>query len=884
MADLPLQPLKPSEVFIRDKVSTIKTANFTQIPSWVSLNRCSSSIKTQQNQRGLVENLHLVSLSKLGKLKEAHEFLNKMDMAGISVDTHSYECLFETCGNLRSLSDGKLIHNRLRRKVKSPYGFLENCLLRMYSDCGSLIDAQKLFDEMHRKNWVSWAIMVAGIRPNTSVYISLIRAFPDPSCIDLGKQIHSHAIRMGLTPDLLIDTSLSNMYMKCGCLESSKLIFNWMPEKNVVTWTGLMLGYTQSEKQEEALGLFSRMIREGVQLDDLVFSVVLKACSRLKDLETGRQIHGFIVKLGIDSEVSAGTPLVDFYVKCGNLEDARRAFERISDPNDVSWSAIISGYSQTGQFEECVVTFKSVRSRGAALNSFIYTSIFQVCSALADLNLGTQVHGDAIKRGLFSDLYGGSALITMYSRSGRIDCARRAFELINEPDTVAWTAIIAGCAYYGIASEALKLFRRMQSCGVMPNAVTFVGVFTACSHSGLVSEAREYLDLMSSEYGVDPTIDHYDCMVDIYSRAGQLEEAIKLIRTMPFEPDAMSWKSLLGGCWNHRNLKLGKIAAANLLQLDPEDTAGYILIFNLYASFGKWEEAAHVRKVMAERDLRKEVGCSWITVKGKVHRFIVGDRHHLRTKEIYSKLEELTPSGINNGSTLFTDDNDESCSLPKRKEQLLDHSERLAIAFGLISKPKTPADSITLSTGSVLVVITGDPMQLGIDLLILAEFHDYLVALLKGISIAIFVVTSHHPGCGPSQPTDASCAEDGAQVHGYHDPGCRFHLRRLPTGSNSPRLRSANTWRQRYQASHDGLQQSLQLLLLGCQLLHHNGQNGRLDWPSATCGPCWVPMWIVDNDYVGFLLDELVGRGLARPTCPLVIRTTLDSNLVHVEE
>ncbi|KAJ4952726.1 hypothetical protein NE237_029558 [Protea cynaroides] len=710
MASLPLPHWNSPKVIPRDKVQIVNTANFDQIPSWVSLNRSSSS-RESTSERGPVENLHLVSLSKQGNLRESHKFLMEMDVAGLSASYHSYECLLDTCGKMKSLSDGKLIHEHLLRTIPKPPTFLVNCLLKMYCDCGSVAVAQKLFDEMPRKDSISWGVMVSayaqkrmfshvvrlfsemhstGNSVNQSVYLGLIRSLSVPSCLETGKQMHSYMIKNGLTIDFLIDTALLNMYVKCGCLESSKLIFDRMLEKNAVTWTGLMMGYAQADKQEETLALFARMIGENIELDEFVFSVVLKACSKLEDLGTGRQIHGYIVKLGMDSGVSVGTPLVNFYAKCGSLEEARQAFNRISDPSDASWSALISGWLQVGKFEEALEVFKYLKDNGMVMNAFMYTSIFQACSALASLTSGTQVHGDAIKRGLVSGLYGESALVSMYSRSGRLDYARRAFDLIDEPDTVAWTTIVAGCAYHGAASESLRLFQMMQSRGIKPNAVTFISVFTACSHSGLVSEARLYLDLMSSEYGVEPTIDHYDCMVEIYSRAGHLEEAFDLIKTMPFEPDAMSWKSLLGGCWTHRNVKFGEIAAENLLRLDPNDTAGYILMFNLYSSSGKWEEAAHVRKLMADRGLKKDVGCSWISVNGKVHRFIVGDRHHPQSEEIYLKLQELNRLVNKYESTQQIDCDDALPGLLKeRQEQLLEHSERLAIAFGLISTPST---------------------------------------------------------------------------------------------------------------------------------------------------------------------------------------------------
>lgn len=190
------------------------------------------------------------------------------------------------------------------------------------------------------------------------------------------------------------------------------------------------------------------------------------------------------------------------------------------------------------------------------LNSFIYTNIFQACSAVSDLMCCAQIHADAIKKGLVSFLSGESAMITMYSKCGKVDYAQQAFMTIDKPDIIAWTAIISAHAYHGKASKALSLFKQMQSSGVRPNAVTFIGLLNACSHSGLVKEGKQFLDSMSDKYGVNPTIDHYNCMIDIYSRAGMLQEAREMIRSVPLEPDVMSWKSLLGGCWSHRNLEL----------------------------------------------------------------------------------------------------------------------------------------------------------------------------------------------------------------------------------------------------------------------------------------------------------------------------------------
>ncbi|KAL5979421.1 hypothetical protein ACLOJK_019320 [Asimina triloba] len=714
-----LPPPPPPSNHSPAKIPSKSPAFCTRIPPSISPKPLSPATQTphQPTQSGRLENLHLISRSKQFKFKEAHEFLDAMDGAGVPVTAQSFESLFEACRASKSLSYGRIFHARLRKDGRIPSGSLGKSVIRMYFDCrGGSEDARKVFDEIPNKDLATWTVMIsgccrngcfleaiglfsqmvaAGVELDEVVYAVLMQAVSIDCGLEIGRQLHSHGIRMGLIPTGPV---LVNMYATCGDLESAHRAFGLMVERNVVAWTGLMVGYTHANQPDKALMLFDEMIRDGIKLDEFVFSIALKACSDLECWDMGRQIHGYAVKYGVDSDVSTGSPLVDFYVKCRSLEEARCAFEKISNPNEVAWSSIISGLCQAGEFEESIRMFKGLRHRGT-LSKSIYTSIFQACSALADLNFGSQLHADAIKRGLVSKLYGESALVSMYSRCGEFDYALGVFRLINRPDTIAWTAMIAGSAYHGNAKEALGLFKMMLHSGASPNSVTFIGVLTACSHARLVSEARQYLDSMSKDYGVKPTIDHYNCMVDIYSRAGELDKAFQLIKSMPFEPDSMTWKMLLGGCRIHHNIELGKIAGDYLLQMNPDDTAAYVLLFNLYTSVERWEEAATVRKLMIERDIRKDVSCSWITIKGKVHRFIVGDRHHTQTKEIYSKLEEL--------NYLFTSDKlvhlrgdgslkdgGAEVSLNLRKEHFVDHSERLAIAFGLISTPTNAPISI----------------------------------------------------------------------------------------------------------------------------------------------------------------------------------------------
>ncbi|XP_074556166.1 pentatricopeptide repeat-containing protein At5g13270, chloroplastic isoform X2 [Curcuma longa] len=680
----------PQEESIKDISNAIHLKNhpspFIKIPSWVSLHSSpsNSSSMPAQHQNGRLESVHLLSLTNQGRFNEAREFLGFMDSSGISIKRHVYQSLFTACGTWKSINDGRFFHNHMMKKIgsKNLNTSIADCLLKMYVRCLGFDDAYRVFHKMSNKMLSSWNIMISGFvhnghlqealdlflkmkdegfDPDMKIFACLLHGCTTDLNVDLGKQIHSYMVKIGFSNDISIDTELVNMYAKCGYLDSSVLVLDHMVERNATSWTSLMVGYTQAGRQFEALILFKHMMLENTELDPFVFSIVLKACSELGNWKAGRQIHSCIIKLGMASDVSAGTPIVDFYVNNGNILEAQNAFDRISQPNEVAWSAIIAGYSQLGRHEECFRMFKFLRSRNITLNSFIYSSLFQASSALTDSSSGSQLHADAIKRCLISNLVGDSALVTMYARCGDMQYARKAFELIAEPDTVAWTAIITGCSYHGQASQALDFFDMMISSNVKPNAITFIGILNAFSHTGLVSLAREHLDSMYVGYGVEATVDHYNCMVDVYCRAGHLEAAYELISSGSFKPDSMSWKILLSGCTTYHNTDLGKIA-------------------------GRWEEAAFVRKLMNERGIRKEVSCSWINVRGTIHRFIVGDKHHPLTKHIYVKLHELERLVMLSKSQVPINE-DVSIIRKQRMEQLLDHSERLAIAFGLMSLP-----------------------------------------------------------------------------------------------------------------------------------------------------------------------------------------------------
>ncbi|KAK9272691.1 hypothetical protein L1049_003068 [Liquidambar formosana] len=254
---------------------------------------------------------------------------------------------------------------------------------------------------------------------------------------------------------------------------------------------------------------------------------------------------------------------------------------------------------------------------------------------------------------------------------------------------ISWTSIITGFAKHGFARRALEMFHEMLKTGIKPNEITYVAVLSACSHVGMISEGWKQFNSMYKEHGISPRMEHYACMVDMFGRSGFLVEAIEFINSMPFKADALVWRTLLGACQVHGNTELGKHAAKRILEQDPHDPAAYILLSNLYASAGQWEDVVKIRKSMQERKLIKEAGCSWIEIESNVHKFHVGDTSHPQAREIYEELDQLAFKIKEMGYVPNTDFVLHNVGEEQKEQYLFQHSEKIAVAFGLISTAKS---------------------------------------------------------------------------------------------------------------------------------------------------------------------------------------------------
>lgn len=646
-------------------------------------------------------------------------------------DSSPFAKLLDSCVRIKSASETCRVHARIIKTQFSSEIFIQNRLIDAYGKCGCLDDAQKVYDRMHERNIFSgnsiisaltklgfldeavqifnsmpehdqctWNSLVAGFAQhnhfeealkclvkmqredfmlNQYSFGSALSACAGSRDLIMGTQIHGLISKSRCSLDVHMGSALIDMYSKCGSIACAQRVFDWMNERNIVSWNSLISCYEQNGPASKALEVFARMMVFGFEPDEVTLASVVSACASMSAIKEGLQIHARVMKCDkFRDDLILGNALVDMYAKCSRINEARWVFDRMPirnvvsetsmvsgyakaasvktarlmftkmmERNVVSWNALISGYTQVGENEEALALFLLLKRESVWPTHYTFGNLLNACSNLAELQLGRQAHTHILKHGFRfqsgeeSDIFVGNSLVDMYMKCGSVGDGCRVFENMVERDCVSWNCMIVGYAQNGYGDEALGLFRKMLVSGEHPDHVTMIGVLCACSHAGLVEEGRHFFLSMTEEYCLVPLKDHYTCMVDMLGRAGCLDEAKNLIETMPMQPDAVVWGSLLAACKVHRNITLGKYVAEKLLEIEPMNSGPYVLLSNMYAELGRWRDVFRVRKQMRQQGVVKQPGCSWIEIQGCVHIFMVKDKRHPKRKEIYFILKTL---------------------------------------------------------------------------------------------------------------------------------------------------------------------------------------------------------------------------------------------------
>ncbi|XP_050257597.1 pentatricopeptide repeat-containing protein At1g74600, chloroplastic [Quercus robur] len=561
----------------------------------------------------------------------ALKFFKYMRELEVEINKYTVTSVLTACAKRAMIEEAIQIHSWILKTGYYLDAAVGAALINMYSKIGSLDLSELVFKEVGNiKNLGTCAAMISAftqnqnfrgaiemfqrmlqesVRPDkfcTSSLLSII------GCLYLGRQIHCYALKTSLVPDVSVGCSLFTMYSKCGSLEQSYKVFEQILEKDNVSWASMIAGFAEHGCSDQAIQLFREMLLEEIIPDQMTLTATLTACSALRSIRKGKELHGYALRFGVGKDIVVGGALVGMYSKCGSLELASRVFDMLPEKDQVVWSSLVSGYAQNGYIEKALMLFCDMLMADFTIDCFTVSSVLGAVALLNRSGIGTQLHAYITKLGLDSDVSVGSSLMTMYSKSGSLGDCRKAFDHIENPDLIGWTTMIVSYAQHGKGAEALSVYELMRKEGIKPDSVTFVGVLSACSHNGLVEEAYIHLNSMAKDYGIEPGYRHYACMVDLLGRSGRLKEAEQFINNMPVKPDALVWGTLLAACKVHGDIELGKIAAKKVMELEPCDAGVYVSLSNICADMGQWEDVLKIRSLMKGTGVTKEPGWSFV--------------------------------------------------------------------------------------------------------------------------------------------------------------------------------------------------------------------------------------------------------------------------------
>ncbi|CAH2079403.1 unnamed protein product [Thlaspi arvense] len=661
-----------------------------------------------QLRDAITYNTLINGLSQCSYSERAMELFKRMQLDGLKPDCNTLASLVVGCSADGTLLRGQQIHAYTTKHGFASNSKIEGALLNLYAKCSDIETALDYFLETEVENVVLWNVMLVAygllddlrnsfrifrqmqmeeIVPNQYTYPSILKTCIRLGDLDLGEQIHCQIVKTSFQLNAYVCSVLIDMYSKLGKLDTARDILVRFAGKDVVSWTTMIAGYTQYSFNDKALTTFRQMLDLGIRSDEVGFTNAISACAGLQSLKEGQQIHAQSCVSGFSYDLPLQNALVTLYSRCGKTEEAYLAFEQTEAGDNIAWNALVSGFQQRGNNEEALRVFARMNREGIESNNFTFGSAVKAASETANMKQGKQVHAVITKTGYDSETEVGNALISMYAKCGSISDAKKRFLELSMKNEVSWNAIINAYSKHGFGSEALDLFDQMIHSNVRPNHVTLVGVLSACSHIGLVGKGIEYFESMNTKYGLAPKPEHYVCVVDMLTRAGLLTRAKEFIQEMPIEPDALVWRTLLSACVVHKNLEIGEFAAHHLVELEPEDSATYVLLSNLYAVCRKWDARDQTRQKMKEKGVKKEPGQSWIEVKNSIHSFYVGDQNHPLTDEIHECFQDLTKRAceigyVQNCVSLLNEAQQE-----QKDPAIFIHSEKLAISFGLLSLP-----------------------------------------------------------------------------------------------------------------------------------------------------------------------------------------------------
>ncbi|KAK8925744.1 Pentatricopeptide repeat-containing protein [Platanthera zijinensis] len=532
-------------------------------------------------------------------------------------------------------------------------------LISLYSKLSSPADALSVFHSSPTPpNLFAWNAAISALSSNSLPADALClfrRLRSDPSvhlipdgftfpCIirslsDLGhageiRKIHALLFKSGLDSDVFASSAMVNAYLKMGFPEFSVQVFDEMPERDVVLWNSMVNGFAQMGRFPNAKEYFNRMMKAGFAPSGFTVTGILSVFTSMADLNGGRRIHAFALKIGYNSDAAIPNSLIDLYGKCHATDDAREIFDSMPVRDLFSWNSIISAFEHSGDHTEALEIFGEMLRAGVRPDSITMAAVLPACSQAAALAHGREAHAFLLRHGITGDVFAGNALVDMYAKCGSLKAARLVFDEMPDRDRASWNIMIDAYASHGRGEDALDLFAAMN---LPPDEITLLGVLSACSHAGMVQAGMMIFEQM--EETTTLTAEHYLCAVDMVSRAGMLEKAAEMAAKAERACGAKGWRAYIAACKERGEMERAVEAAGRVVGMEPEGSGAWVMAANAYGWAGKYKEVEDLRGEMWRQGVRKVPGCSWVEVGGRgVQTFVTGERRHPQSEAIYDVL------------------------------------------------------------------------------------------------------------------------------------------------------------------------------------------------------------------------------------------------------
>ncbi|PKA62199.1 Pentatricopeptide repeat-containing protein [Apostasia shenzhenica] len=491
---------------------------------------------------------------------------------------------------------------------QKPTSFLWNTMIKIHTLCSNPNKAIRFFILMRRnENEV-----------DEYTYPFALRACSLIPGVEQGSAIHGEVLKRGNSTDLYVRNCLISFYIRAQGITMARRVFDEFGSKDLVTWNSMISGYACSGQMMEAQQLFDEM----PERDRFSCAILIDGYGKgIGDLVRARKLFDEMP----ERDIVCWNSMIDGYACAGKMGIARALFDEMPMRNVISWSIMIDGHLRHGDPKEALNLFQQMLRQGTKPDRVSAVGAISACGQLGALDQGRWLHSYVKRKKMVLDVVVQTALIDMYMKCGNLEEGRRLFEEMNGKSVVSWNVMIVGLGTNGCEAEALDLFYRVEREGAKLDDLTFLGALTACTHGGLISEGIQIFDRMRSDFNIQPKPEHYGCLVDLLGRAGRLEEALEIVETVPMKPNSTLWGSILAACRYHRRVDLAEIAVERLASAGEDDGGVYVLLSNIYAEKGMWEEVWRVRRLMKERGMRKEIGRSGVEVDGRVHEFVNGE-------------------------------------------------------------------------------------------------------------------------------------------------------------------------------------------------------------------------------------------------------------------